>query len=89
MWLLLWGVPLAGCDSACRNSCEHLQQDCGVETPGVSLDDCVVHCEDFVAHYDGRWQEDAANAAVACVEDAACADLQAGNACRHPAISVW
>lgn len=87
--LIFTAVLMAGCDSACRQSCRHVQEDCGVETTGVSADDCVTHCEDFLSHYEGRWQEDQAKAAVDCIDGADCADVRAGSACYDEAVWVW
>lgn len=83
---LLLGV---GCEADCRAACKHMLDACGVERPGLSVDDCSAQCQDFLAHYDGRWQESHAKDAVRCVENAECSALRTSTPCYDPAIYIW
>lgn len=87
--LLLLTLGLAGCDSDCRQACQHVLDDCGVDRADYGVDDCTAQCQAFVAHYDGEWQEEHARDSVACTRNAACDDLRAGAACYDEAIYIW
>lgn len=85
--LLLLGAT--GCEADCRAACRHMLEGCGVERPGLSVDDCSAQCEDFLVHYEDRWQEPNAKDAVRCVERADCAALREGTPCYDPAVYIW
>ena len=78
-----------GCGTDCRRSCEHMLDDCGIERPGYTVDDCEAECGRFVAHYEDRWEEDYAKDSVTCVRRTACADLRSGTPCYDAAIYIW
>lgn len=87
--LLLITLSLAGCDTQCRQACQHLLDDCGVDRADYGVDDCSSQCQAFVAHYEDQWQEQQARDAVLCTRDAECADLRAGAACYDEAVYIW
>ncbi len=87
--LLLLALSLAGCDTECRQACEHVLDDCGIDRADYGVDDCTAQCQAFLSHYEDEWQEEQAKDAVQCTRNAACADLQAGAACYDEAVYIW
>ena len=35
---------LAGCDTDCRLACRHMMDDCGIERPDTTIEDCTAQC---------------------------------------------
>ena len=87
--LVLAAVVGAGCGTDCRRACEHVLEECGVERPGYSIDDCEAECGRFLTHYEDRWEEGVAEDAVTCVRTTACADLRSGTPCYDAAVYIW
>jgi len=79
----------AGCGTDCRRACEHVLEDCRVERPGYSVDNCEAECGRFLAHYEERWESDVAEDSVTCVRTTACEDLRAGTPCYDGAVYIW
>ena len=80
---------LPGCAPDCRRACRHMLEECGVERPGYTVDECESECNRFVQHYDDDWQRSEARASVNCVINASCSELQTGTPCYDPAVYVW
>jgi hypothetical protein len=80
---------LAGCEPDCRQACNHLLEDCGVDRADYGVEDCAAQCSAFLDHYADDWQRAESRQAVRCVRNASCASLQAGTACYDEAVYVW
>jgi len=64
-------------------------EECGVDRPGLDVEDCNRQCSSFLTHYEDDWQVAESKAAVRCVSNASCEDLRAGTPCYDSAVYVW
>lgn len=88
----LGSLGLTGCSGSCRDACEHMLDDCGVQRAQYGVEDCVLQCEQFLAHYDKEWQEQQSKDAVRCVRNASCEDLRSPGAespCYDRDVFIW
>ena len=86
---ILLGGLLSACSPDCRGACRHMLEDCGVERPDYTVEDCTAQCEQYLAHYDDDWQRSESRSAVGCVKQADCAELRSGTPCYDEAVYVW
>ena len=86
---LIATVGFAGCAPDCRASCRHMLEECGVDRPGLDVDDCTRMCTGFLTHYEDDWQVAESKAAVRCVQRASCEELRTGTPCYDAAVYVW
>jgi hypothetical protein len=87
--LVLASLLLSACGPDCRAACRHMLEDCGVDRPGLDVEDCTRQCSSFLNHYEDDWQVAESKAAVRCVSQATCDELQTGTPCYDPAVYVW
>jgi len=80
---------LSGCEPDCRQACNHLLEDCGVDRADYGVENCTSQCSAFLDHYADDWQRAESRKAVRCVNNASCEELQAGTACYDEAVYVW
>lgn len=86
---LLLLVLGTGCGPDCRASCRHMLEECGVERPGMDVDDCTRQCNRFLDHYEDDWQAPQSRASVRCVNQASCEELRTGTPCYDETVYVW
>ena len=70
-------------------ACRHMIDDCGLERPDYSVEDCSSGCQGYLAHYDDEVQAADSRRSVRCVINASCADLREGMPCFDEAVYVW
>lgn len=88
-FLLLATLLVTGCGPDCRAACRHMLQECGVDRPGMDVDDCTRQCTSFLDHYEDDWQVAESKQAVRCVNQASCEELRTGTPCYDAAVYVW
>jgi hypothetical protein len=81
---------LSGCaGDECTLACRHLIDDCGLDRPSYSVEDCSSGCTKFIEHYEDEWQQRESRQAVRCVANASCSELLEGMPCFEEAVYVW
>ena len=84
---LLWG----GCEPSCKQACRQLLACDDVETPRVTLDDCVSSCEVQQEVYE-RWDDTQLREGLAeakrCVMEESCEDVADG-VCYDEDLYIW
>ena len=87
--LLTGMLCMSGCGPDCRAACRKMLEQCGVDRPGLDVDDCTRQCTSFLTHYEDDWQVAESKAAVRCVNRASCEELRSGTTCYDPAVYIW
>ncbi len=80
-FLLLFFLPLglAGCEATCKNACEKLFEECGLQYPdGYDSVECTSSCQYQQERLELIEGEDLLQGQIDCVMDTGCEDLFQG-----------